>query len=135
MGPTMTVQMSRFAMMLAMLITGLPGADAVAQSRSGKVNAKILAQASTESQSIAVATNRPFRLDPENEIPNLTFNSALERSAIPGSCSASGNSICYDYRTGRAVYRPARNLMPEIAGMKRESLSIKRDKVTFHYSF
>ncbi len=118
---------------LATLSLGSLGADA--QASTATVSPKLLAQASIGSQPSAAATNRPFRPEPDNDIPGLTLNAALDRSPIPGSCSASGNSLCYDYRTGRAVYRPARNLMPEISGMKRESLSIKRDKVTFHYSF
>lgn len=131
----MIERLSVFAKVIAVTISALVCTAAGAQSTSRKVSAKILAQASTDSQSAAVATNRPFRLEQDNEIPGLTFNSSLERAAIPGSCAAAGASLCYDYRTGRAVYRPARNLMPEIAGMKRESLSVKRDKVTFHYSF
>lgn len=56
-------------------------------------------------------------------------------AALPGSCGSAGDNLCYDYRQGRVVYKPARKLMPEIAGLKRESLSIKRDKVTLNYSF
>jgi len=58
-----------------------------------------------------------------------------DREPIPGSCSTSGGALCYDYRTGRAVFTPARELMPEIGGMHREGLALKRDKVTFNYSF
>jgi hypothetical protein len=43
--------------------------------------------------------------------------------------------VCYDYKDGRAVFKPARNLMPEIAGMRRESMTLKRDKITLNYSF
>lgn len=56
-------------------------------------------------------------------------------TGIPGSCARAGDSLCYDYRQGRVVYKPARRLMPEIAGLRRESLSVKRDKVTLNYSF
>lgn len=59
----------------------------------------------------------------------------LDREPIPGSCSTSGGALCYDYRTGRAVFTPARELMPAISGMRRENLTLKRDKVTFNYSF
>jgi hypothetical protein len=54
---------------------------------------------------------------------------------IPGSCEVSAGALCYDYRNGSSVYKPSRQLMPEISGMQRESLTLKRDKVTFKYSF
>ena len=65
----------------------------------------------------------------------LSAPNSLDREPIPGSCSVSNSTICYDYRTGRAIYKPARELMPEIAGLHRESLTLKRDKVTLNYSF
>ena len=60
---------------------------------------------------------------------------SIEREHIPGSCEVSKRALCYDYRNGNSVYKPSRQLMPEISGMQRESLSLKRDKITFKYSF
>ena len=65
----------------------------------------------------------------------LSAPNSLDREPIPGSCANSNGTLCYDYRTGRAIYKPARELMPEIAGMHRESLTLKRDKITLNYSF
>lgn len=126
------------ALLLSGLVLGL-APHALAQSAPGRLSAKVLAQV----QSIQAAqapgggagTNRPFLLDPEDPLPEVNFNPRLERERISGSCSASGGSLCYDYRTGRAVYRPAREWMPEIQGMRRESLSVRRNKVVLHYSF
>lgn len=54
---------------------------------------------------------------------------------IPGSCETSAGALCYDYRNGNSVYKPSRQLMPGISGMQRESVAVKRDKITFKYSF
>lgn len=70
--------------------------------------------------------------------PVLHFPIYMTRSEdihIPGSCEVSSAALCYDYRNGGAVYKPSRHLLPEISGMRRESVSLKRDKITFKYSF
>ncbi len=54
---------------------------------------------------------------------------------IPGACGESSGALCYDYRNGSSVYKPSRQLMPEISGMRPESVAVKRDKITFKYSF
>jgi hypothetical protein len=54
---------------------------------------------------------------------------------VPGTCALSTDALCYDHRSGSLVYKPLRALMPEIGGLQRESIAIKRDKVTFRYSF
>ena len=50
------------------------------------------------------------------------------------SCSNS-NTLCYEPDSGRIVYKPARQYMPDIPGLQRENISLKRDRVTFRYSF
>ena len=51
------------------------------------------------------------------------------------SSCAGQNSLCYDPTSGRIVYKPARALMPELPGLQRENISVKRDRITFRYSF
>jgi hypothetical protein len=58
----------------------------------------------------------------------------IQRDQMLGSCELSGALMCYDRRNGIA-FKPSRNLMPEISGMQREGISLKRDKITFKYSF
>jgi hypothetical protein len=53
----------------------------------------------------------------------------------PNACKMDSASLCYDYRTGKAIYKPSKEWVPPIAGLKSEGLSAKRDKVTFLYSF
>ena len=56
----------------------------------------------------------------------------LEQSR--SACSGE-RSLCYDPQSGRIVYKPARALMPDIPGLQRENVSVKRDRITFRYSF
>lgn len=56
----------------------------------------------------------------------------LEQSR--SSCS-SDRSLCYDPNSGRIVYKPARALMPDIPGLQRENISVKRDKIVLRYTF
>ena len=79
----------------------------------------------------------PFRAAREEEpgvelLPPPQADPRLEASR--SSCSGE-RSLCYDPRTGRIVYKPARALMPEIPGLRRENISVKRDRITLRYSF
>jgi len=79
-------------------------------------------------------TSAPF-VTPSSE-PELDLlprrDPRLEQSR--SSCSGQ-NSLCYDPHSGRIVYKPARNYMPDIPGLTRENISVKRDRVTLRYSF
>jgi hypothetical protein len=50
------------------------------------------------------------------------------------SCS-SERALCYDPGSGRIVYKPARQFMPDIPGLQRENISVKRDRIVLRYSF
>ena len=54
---------------------------------------------------------------------------------IPNGCTSNSASLCFDYRTGRALYKPMRRLLPRIPGMTPHNLSIHRDKVVAQYTF
>lgn len=54
--------------------------------------------------------------------------------ASRSSCSGQ-SSLCYDPHSGRIVYKPARNFMPDIPGLQRENISVKRDRIVLRYSF
>lgn len=80
-------------------------------------------------------TSAPFvaPLIPEPDLDLLPPRD-VRLEASRSSC-AGRNSLCYDPHSGRIVYKPARALMPEIPGLQRENISVKRDRVTFRYSF
>ena len=45
------------------------------------------------------------------------------------------STLCYDPNERRIVYKPARNLMPDLPGLTRENISVKRDRIVFRYTF
>ena len=44
-------------------------------------------------------------------------------------------AICYNVASGRIDFRPARNWMPDLPGLQRETISVKRDRIVLKYSF
>ena len=56
------------------------------------------------------------------------------RRGSPSSCEGE-RDFCYDPTNGHIVYKPARELMPDLPGLKRENISVKRDRIVFRYSF
>ena len=101
------------------------------ESSSLKLKPKLIVQSGTVA---------PWRAD-ETPIASAPTPAPLfapvstKREHIPGSCGVSTGALCYDYRNGNSVYKPSLQLMPEISGMQRESLALKRDKITLKYSF
>jgi hypothetical protein len=76
----------------------------------------------------------PFRAG-RDPLPELLMREEQERRGPAGACEATATSLCYDLADGRVVYRPARQYMPKIDGMRAESISLRRDKLVFKYSF
>ena len=58
-----------------------------------------------------------------------------EREEASRSSCSGDRTLCYDPRSGRIVYKPARGLMPDIPGLQRENISVKRDRIVFRYTF
>ncbi len=52
----------------------------------------------------------------------------------PNACS-SESVVCYDYTRGQARLPIARSVMPELPGLRKESLSIRRGRLSLNYSF
>lgn len=69
------------------------------------------------------------------QLPELSGGLDADGRAFSGACAATQSDVCYDYREGRIVYKPTRNWMPEISGLRAEHISVRRDKVLLHYSF
>ena len=70
---------------------------------------------------------------PEPEL-DLVPRRDPRHEASRSSCSGE-SALCYDPASGRIVYKPARQYMPEIPGLQRENISIKRDRIVLRYSF
>ena len=77
----------------------------------------------------------PFVLPHSSSDPELVMPHADGRLEQSRSSCGSDRSLCYDAASGRIVYKPARALMPDIPGLQRENISIKRDKIVLRYTF
>lgn len=58
-----------------------------------------------------------------------------ERRGPRGACDYTAKDLCYDLADGRVVYRPARNYMPAVEGLRPESVTLRHNRVVFKYSF
>lgn len=63
-------------------------------------------------------------------MPRRDLRDEQSRSSCNGE-----RDLCYDPSSGRIVYKPARSFMPELPGLQRENISVKRDRLVFRYSF
>jgi hypothetical protein len=78
----------------------------------------------------------PFLVQPGE--PTLDFqphNTDERLKEIRASCENGGRSLCYDTDSGKIVYKKTAEYMPAIPGMRAEHISVRRDRVTFKYSF
>jgi hypothetical protein len=75
----------------------------------------------------------PF-ISPSSE-PELVLQPRHEHPEASRSSCSEERSLCYDAPSGRIVYKPARALMPDIPGLQRENISVRRDRIVFRYSF
>ena len=79
--------------------------------------------------------NAPF-VTPLQQDPSLDFAPHAAQRHSPNSACGPESTLCYDMSDGgHIVFRPARRLMPDIAGLTRENITVKRDRIIFRYSF
>jgi hypothetical protein len=81
-----------------------------------------------------MAKEAPFRVvrDP---LPEMLMQQEQEARGLRGACHDQAAALCYDAMDGRVVYRPARKYMPQFEGLRAESISLRRDRLVFKYSF
>jgi hypothetical protein len=79
--------------------------------------------------------NAPFVVMPvaEPEVDLLPRRDARQDQSR-SSCN-SNSALCYDAGSGRIVYKPSRNFMPDLPGFTPENISLRRDRIVFRYSF
>jgi len=85
--------------------------------------------------STASTTVIPYATDPRDSLASLTaspVDSAFKNA--PNACRAD-SVVCYDYRKRHSVVPITKTLMPDVPGLKKEGLAIRRDRVAFNYSF
>lgn len=114
---------------LAVGIAGTPKVAAAAESKPLTLKPKS-AIAAAASHNAAPFVN-PALGEPELDLaPRRDERADQSRS----SCD-SDRAFCYDPGSGRIVYKPARQFMPDLPGMQRENISVKRDRIVLRYSF
>jgi hypothetical protein len=89
--------------------------------------------------STAVQVSRPVeapftaaRVDP---LALILMMEEQERHSLPSGCDAAATTLCFDAADGRVVYRGARKFMPQISGLRAESMSVRANRINFKYSF
>ena len=122
---------------LAFALIAAPASEASEPVAAPPLKLRSKAAISEVLSAVPATTTAPFRAAREEE-PGIELlpppQADLRLEASRSSCSGE-RSLCYDPRTGRIVYKPARALMPEIPGLRRENISVKRDRITLRYSF
>ena len=87
----------------------------------------------------AIATDAPHRNAPfvtPAQGPSLDLSAQAARPQERSRSSCAGTSdLCYDANAGHLVYKPARQFMPEIPGLRPENISVKRDRIVLKYTF
>ena len=120
--------MKRVAMVLGVTaaLCGTPGfaLDIDPSSRQKAIAAASVGTAPTPTLAIS-----------HNPLPDLPNGMDADGRGLSGGCTAGSTDLCYDYKERRLVYRPTRNWMPPIEGLKAEHISLRRDSVVLRYSF
>ena len=78
---------------------------------------------------------RPPLIRKENNSIDIFRGSPRNLERLPNACGQNSGSLCFDYRSGRTVYKPMRKLLPEIPGMTAHNLSLRRNKIVAQYTF
>lgn len=77
----------------------------------------------------------PFRRARGDMPPGLLMREEKDFRELQSGCDRAASTVCYDMGERRIVYRKGRKYMPEIDGLRAESISLRRDRIIFKYSF
>ena len=92
-------------------------------------------------QRAALPTNKPLDFSALNIHAQLASTEPVgltvhrDAKTLPNACGHSTNSLCYDYRTGSAIYKPMAGLLPAIPGLTPQNLAIRRNAIVASYTF
>jgi hypothetical protein len=119
---------------LAFALAATPPAEA-SDSGAASPPLKLRSKAAVAEVLAQRTASAPFR-EPVHgpELELLPQQSDPRLASKAWSCTGE-TSLCYDPDSRRIIYKPARGLMPEIPGLRRENISVRRDRITFKYSF
>ena len=136
------MRMTRKPLRISILGAALFAASGFCFAQTSLPNAKrgapsslppVLSSASVHST--ASTTVIPYADNPRDSLASLLGNTFdVDTKAAPYSCKAD-SLVCYDYRKRQSVVPITKSMMPDVPGLKKEGLTVKRDKVAFNYSF
>jgi hypothetical protein len=109
-------------------------------------NKALVSAASTISTATIKHADAPFSLagrdsstrdttTARDPLPQLLLLDEQDRHGLRGTCDYTSRDLCYDLADGRVVYRAARNYMPSMAGLTADSVSLRRNRIVFKYTF
>jgi hypothetical protein len=83
------------------------------------------------------ATPAEAPLRARDPLPELMLREEQERrvNGLRAACDTATTALCYDNVERRVVYKGARPYMPQIEGLRPESVSLRHDRITLKYSF
>ena len=109
-----------------------------AQANEGGEDLSVRSRSMAAAASVGATTMKPadapfrVRRDPQ---PEMAYREEMQRRGPRGACDASASDLCYDLTEGRVVYRPVRDYMPTLPGLRPENVSVRHDRVVLKYSF
>jgi hypothetical protein len=125
----------RKLLLLALAVSIAPATGVAASGSDGKP--LVLLPKAAFASIAPVHNDAPFIMPTAPTEPELDLipRRGDARDAQSRSSCAASRDLCYDAASGRVVYKPARNFMPDIPGLQRENISVKRDRIVLRYSF
>ena|GEM_PF-2046777 len=125
--------------MIGALATAKP---ACAQSNNFNRNAITTMPLAATSESLGLRNSKASFKNWENltqapphlPLRNISAPLAQNSARTPYSCTAK-SMVCYDERRGQTVVPLTRSLMPDIPGLTKVGLTIKRSGINVRYSF
>jgi hypothetical protein len=77
----------------------------------------------------------PFTASSRDPTLEMLTGATTVHAHARAACERSTTDLCYDFVDRRIDYRPARQYMPQLAGLTAESVSLRRDSIRLKYSF
>ena len=132
---TLQTAFARAALVAALVTTCAAAFAQSANLKRGAPSSLPLALTSNSVNSTASTAVMPYANDARDSLASLTappVDAAFKNA--PNACRAD-SIVCYDYRKRHSVVPMTKSVMPDVPGLKKEGLAIKRDRVAFNYSF
>lgn len=107
----------------------------LAFSAQAQENFDFLLRSKSQASLPIVSEHVPGAAKNAAQLPSQMLRDELSSRGPRASCETAASDVCYDMVDRKLVYRPARAYMPQIQGLRAESVSLKRDGITLKYSF